>query len=103
MQTKVPVGLSTATGGTVTLAAYIGAIVAFLNGARDAETVTLLALGTVALVSTMAGRFAQAVAQVHAHAVITASTPVVPDAAWAQPPAPPAPAKPARSRTRQKG
>jgi len=93
MQTKVPVGLSTATGGTITLAAYIGAIVAFINGARDAETLTLLALGTIALVSTMAGRFAQAVAQAHAHAVIAASRPAVPDAAWAQPPAPPAPAK----------
>jgi hypothetical protein len=60
----VGVGLSTAAGGAVTVAAYLAAIVAFAQGARDEATLSALAVGTVALVTTIAGRVAQAVAAI---------------------------------------
>lgn len=65
----VSIGPATVIGSGVTLAAYIAAVVAILNGARDVETITLAAVGTVALVVTLVGRFAQAVAIAKARAI----------------------------------
>lgn len=61
---QVGIGLSTIAGGSVTAAAYIAAIAAFIGGARDEVTLSTLAVGTVALVSTIAVRGAQAVAAI---------------------------------------
>lgn len=65
---KVGVGLSTVAGSTVTLGAYVAAIVALVQGARDEATLTLVIVGTVALVTTIAARVAQAIAGIKATA-----------------------------------
>lgn len=86
---KIPVGPTSVLGGGVTLAAYMAAIAAFAGGQHDAVTISTLAVGTLSLLATMAGRFAQA------HAVIKHSVPVAPPA-----PAPtPAPVTPMLSPT----
>lgn len=64
--TNVSVGPSTVLGGGITVAAYAGAIAAFATGHHDAETIELLATGTVSLVATLLGRYAQAVAAIKA-------------------------------------
>jgi hypothetical protein len=61
---KVGAGPSTLAGGTVALAAYALALVAYFQGARDEATISALAVGTVSLVTTLVGRFAQATAAV---------------------------------------
>jgi hypothetical protein len=63
---QVKVGPTTVAGGTITLAAYAVAVVAFIQGARDEQTISALVVGTVSLVTTLGGRYAQAVAQVKA-------------------------------------
>jgi hypothetical protein len=64
MQAKVKAGVSTFSLGGVSLAAYVLAIVAFVQGARDEATISAAAIGTVALVTMAAGRFWQAVAKI---------------------------------------
>jgi thiamine transporter ThiT len=59
---NVPVGASTVAGGSVSLVAFALAIVAFITGARDEATIGALVTGLVSLVTTLAGRFAQATA-----------------------------------------
>lgn len=63
MQGKVKAGISTLSLGGVSAAAYVAAVVAFFNGARDEVTIGTAVIGTVALVTMAAGRFWQAVAQ----------------------------------------
>lgn len=65
---KVAIGPSTVAGGTVTVAAFVAAVVAFAQGARDEVTVATLAVGALTLVTTLAGRFAQATAATKAAA-----------------------------------
>lgn len=60
----VSVGPSTMIGGGVSLAAFVAAIVAFIAGARDAATIGALATGVIILVTTLGGRYAQAVVQI---------------------------------------
>jgi hypothetical protein len=67
---KVSVGLSTISLGGVSLTAYVLAVLAFVNGARDEATITTAAIGTVALVSMAAGRFWQAVSKEKARATV---------------------------------
>jgi hypothetical protein len=59
---KVPVGPTTVLGGGVTLASFAAAVVAFALGARDEGTIGPLVIGGVSLVTTLVGRYAQAVA-----------------------------------------
>lgn len=59
---KVPIGPTTVLGGGVTLAAFVAAIVAVIQGARDEATIGALVTGVIGLVTTLAGRYAQAVA-----------------------------------------
>lgn len=66
---KVPVGVSTIAGGGVSLAAFVGALVAFVTGAHDAATIELLATGLVSLALVLGGRYAQA-----AVAILAAAT-----------------------------
>lgn len=68
----VSVGPATILGGGVTVAAYVAAVVAIFNGARDVETITLVIVGTIALVVTLVGRFAQAIAIAKARATAPA-------------------------------
>lgn len=77
MQQKVSVGPSTVAGGSVTVAAFAVAIVAFANGARDEETFSALAIGALSLVTTLGGRFGQAIAQAFSYG--TGVEPPVPD------------------------
>lgn len=63
---RVAAGASTIATGTVTVAAYAAAIVAFASGARDEVTLTTLILGTVSLLTFALGRVAQAVAAIKA-------------------------------------
>lgn len=65
----VGIGPTTVAGGTVTVAAFAAAIVAFANGATDEATIGPLIAGTIALVTTLFGRYAQAVAAIKATAV----------------------------------
>lgn len=58
---SVKVGPTTVVGGTVTLAAYAVAIVAFINGARDEQTISALIVGTLSLLTVLGGRYAQAI------------------------------------------
>lgn len=60
----VGVGKSTVAGGSVTLIAYALAIVAFAQGARDEATIGALVVGTVSLLTTLAGRYGQAIAAI---------------------------------------
>lgn len=60
----VSVGVTTVAGGTVTVAAYAVAVVAFIQGARDEQTISALVIGTLSLLTTLGGRYAQAVAAV---------------------------------------
>lgn len=74
---KVPIGPATVAGGTITLASYATAVVAFAKGARDEATVSMLTIGTVTLVTTLAGRYGQAIAHVlQAGAPLTPLEPV---------------------------
>jgi hypothetical protein len=68
MASKVSVGPTTVAGGTITLAAYAVAVVAFIQCARDEQTISALVIGTLSLVMTLGGRYAQAVAAVRAAA-----------------------------------
>ena len=61
---RVAFGTSSTAGAGVTVAAYVAAVIALVDGARDEATLTLVVVGTVALVTTLAGRFAQAVAAI---------------------------------------
>lgn len=63
---SVKVGPTTVAGGAVTLAAYGVAVVAFIQGARDEQTISALVIGTLSLLTTLGGRYAQAVAAVKA-------------------------------------
>lgn len=65
---RVSVGPTTVGGAGVTVAAFVAAIVAFASGARDEATVGALVAGVAALVTTLIGRYAQAIAQVKAAA-----------------------------------
>jgi hypothetical protein len=60
----VAVGKSTVAGGSVTLVAYALAIVAFAQGARDEATIGALVVGTLSLLTTLAGRYGQAIAAI---------------------------------------
>jgi hypothetical protein len=93
MQGKVKVGPSTVAGGGVSLVAFVLALVAFVQGARDEATFSALAVGVVSLVTTLAGRYAQAVAQAVAHAVAHAFAQglVADPLVWAPPEVPEAP------------
>lgn len=80
-QSKVAVGKTTVAGGAVTVAAYAVAIVAFVQGARDEATMSALIVGTLSLLTTLGGRYAQAVVQILAgwkNAPPAASPPRVP-------------------------
>lgn len=72
---KVGIGASTVAGGSITLVAYALAIIAFIDGARDEATIGALLAGTAALITTLAGRYGQAIAAVRAAA--PAAGPVV--------------------------
>lgn len=63
---KVGIGASTVAGGSVTLVAFVLAVIAFVDGARDEATISAMVVGAVALVTTLAGRYAQAVAAINA-------------------------------------
>jgi hypothetical protein len=63
MDNNVSVGPTTVAGGSVSIAGFAVAVIAFANGARDEETFSALAVGGAALFTTLAGRFAQAIAQ----------------------------------------
>jgi hypothetical protein len=60
--TSVPVGKTSAAGGTITLLAFATAAVAYWQGARDAVTLSTLATGVLFGLATLGGRHAQAVA-----------------------------------------
>lgn len=61
MVTKVPVGTATVAGLGTTATAFGLAVANYLTGDRSQETYAALAVGTIALVTTLVGRFAQAV------------------------------------------
>lgn len=61
---KVAVGKTTVYGGSITLVAYAAAVFAFLNGARDEATISALVVGTLSLLMTLGGRYAQAFAHI---------------------------------------
>lgn len=78
---KVSVGLGTVAGLGTAFSAFIGGIVAILlDGDHSPETITAFATGTVALVTTLLGRFSQAKEQIRATATVTAASAVVLDA-----------------------
>lgn len=92
---SVPIGPSTVAGYTVSTAAFIAAVLAFINGDHGPSTLGVIAagvIGALAFVVTQVGRYRQATA------AITASSPTVTPlepaiggiAGWT--PAPPAPA-----------
>lgn len=60
---NISVGPTTIAGGTITLASFAVAVLAFINGARDAETFSALSTGLLALLVTLGGRYGQAIAQ----------------------------------------
>lgn len=62
-KTKVSIGPTTVGGTTISLAAFAVAIVAFAQGARDEETFSALGVGALALLTTLGGRYGQAIAQ----------------------------------------
>lgn len=67
MQGKVPVGVTSVAGYTITLAGVVGAVLAFLKGDRSDQTLGVLAAGgtaVLAFLSTQLGRYAQAHAAV---------------------------------------
>jgi hypothetical protein len=78
---RVAVGLSTLAGGGVTVVAYLLAIIAFADGARDEATISAVVVGTIALVTTIAARIAQAVAAIKATAPVAPAVAVAPAAA----------------------
>lgn len=59
---KVPVGPTTVAAGTFTVASFAAAVVAYATGARDEATISMLVLGGVTLVTSLAGRYGQAIA-----------------------------------------
>jgi hypothetical protein len=61
---KLPIGLATQAGLSTTVTAYVVAIIAFIQGDRTEETIGALVAGTVALLSVIFGRYAQATAQI---------------------------------------
>lgn len=61
MQQQVKVGTATVAGLGTSTAAYGLAIANYIAGDRSQDTYAALAVGTIALVTTLAGRFAQAV------------------------------------------
>jgi hypothetical protein len=63
---KLPIGLATQAGLGTTVTAYVLAIIAFVEGDRTEETIGALVTGTVALLSVILGRYAQATAQIKA-------------------------------------
>lgn len=58
-QLGVPIGPSTVIGGTLTVGAYSGFIIALLEGARDYQTIALAAIGTILLVVMVVARSVQ--------------------------------------------
>jgi hypothetical protein len=66
----VSVGFGSAAGFTGSMVAFVLAIIAFINGDRTEETVTALVVGTILLVTTIAGRFWQAKAKDNAAAIV---------------------------------
>lgn len=76
VQPAVAIGPTTVAGSAITLAAYAVAIVAFIHGARDEQTLSALAIGTLSLLTTLGGRYAQATAAVFA--LKRAPTPAAP-------------------------
>lgn len=76
-RTKVSVGPTTVAGSVVTLAGFVGAIVAYQSGDRDTATLGELA-GGIALAFTLLGRFAQAVTQAWAAGRAVEPEPIVP-------------------------
>lgn len=78
---KVPVGVTSATGYGVTLAAVVAAALDYIGGDHSAPTKTTLVLGVVAgvsFVTTQIGRYAQAKAQINA-SVYAAPAPDLPE------------------------
>jgi hypothetical protein len=71
---KVDVGPSSIAGGSVTVVAYVLALIAFAQGARDEATMSALTVGTIALVTTIAARVAQAVSGGKAAAAAVVAT-----------------------------
>jgi hypothetical protein len=63
---NVSIGLATQAGLSTTVTAYVVAIIAFIQGDRTEETIGALVAGTVALLSVILGRYAQATAQIKA-------------------------------------
>lgn len=89
---KVSVGLSTVAGLGTAAGAFILALVAFINGHHDDETIGALATGAAILYAVVRGRAEQAAAITQARARVEA-------AAIVDPPSPPAaPATPQRLR-----
>lgn len=88
MQDKVKVGVTSATGYGVSLAAVVAAALDYIGGDHSAPTRTTLVLGAVAGVSfvvTQAGRYAQAHAQIRvAPQVINENRIAAQEARWAQ-------------------
>lgn len=72
---KVTVGLGTYAGLGTAFTAFVGGIVSiFVDGDHSQETITAFAMGTVTLVTTLIGRFAQAKEQIKASAIIATSS-----------------------------
>jgi hypothetical protein len=61
---KIPIGTATAAGLSTSAGAYALAIAAYLSGDRSEGTIGALGVGTAALLTVLAGRFAQAVAHI---------------------------------------
>jgi predicted cation transporter len=76
---KVPVGVTSVAGYTVTLAGVVGAVLAFLKGDRSDQTLGVLAsagLAILAFLSTQLGRYVQA------HALVKTAPVLAEQARW---------------------
>lgn len=86
--TKVPIGVASATGYSVSTAALVLAIIAFLTGDRSEQTLGTIAAGTFALLTLLAtqlGRFWQAKEKIRAAATVEAAARSVPESVPLQP------------------
>jgi len=71
MPTKVPIGPTSVAGYGVSTAAFVAAVLAFINGDHGPSTIGVIAAGTIgalAFLATQIGRYRQATAQITASA-----------------------------------
>lgn len=69
MPTKVPIGPTSVAGYGVSTAAFVAAVLAFINGDHGPSTIGVIAAGTIgalAFLATQIGRYRQATAQITA-------------------------------------